>query len=91
MSNETPALKRGDEYIVFFVGGPNDGRTDRRISTDGSWDDELTVIASVDGKETMINYDVDSWREVGGQYQVTYRYDESESEELEALEDRGEF
>lgn len=88
---EKPSLQRGDEYIVFYRGGPHDGRTDRRISTDGSWDDELTVVASVDGKETLLNYDAVSWREVGDQVQVTYEYDARESDELEDPEDRGEF
>lgn len=90
MSDTTPTIKRGDEYVVFFRGGPNDGQVDRRISTDGSWDDELTVIATVDGKETLINYVVSSWRELGDQYQVEYVFDPDDSEELEALEDRGE-
>ena len=91
MSENTPTIKRGDEYVVFYKGGPNDGRTDRRISTDGSWDDELTVVASVDGKETLINYNLSSWREVGDQYQVEYVYDPGDSEELEDPEDRGEY
>ena len=43
-TDDTPTLTRGDEYIVLYKGGPNDGRTDRRISTDGSWDREITVI-----------------------------------------------
>lgn len=88
MSNETPSIKRGDEYIVIFSGGPNDGRTDRRISTDGTWDEELTVLTAVDGKETMIDYNASSWRELGGQYHVTYTYDPADSEPIEDPEDR---
>lgn len=91
MSEDTPTINRGDEYVVFYKGGPNDGRTDRRISTDGTWDDELTVVASVDGKETLINYNRTTWREVGDQYQVEYVYDAGDSEELEDPEDRGEY
>jgi hypothetical protein len=89
MSDTSPALARGDEYIVIYQGGPNDGLTDRRISTDGSWDVELTVITAVDGKETMIDYTASSWREIGGQYQVTYTFDSADSEPVEAPEDRG--
>lgn len=89
MSNDTPAIKRGDEYIVIYSGGPNDGQTGRRISTDGTWDDEITVLTAVDGKETMIDYNVDSWREVGGQYHVTYVFDKADSEPVEDPEDRG--
>jgi hypothetical protein len=89
MSSDTPTLKRGDEYIVIFSGGPNDGMTGKRISTDGTWDAEITVITAVDGKETMLDYDVASWREVGGQYHVTYTFDASDSEQVEDPVDRG--
>ncbi len=89
MNSETPAIKRGDEYITIFAGGPNDGHTGTRISTDGTWDDELTVLTAVDGKETMIDYNFASWRELGGKYYVTYTYDESESEPVEDAQDRG--
>ncbi|MCU1638820.1 MAG: oligoribonuclease [Microbacteriaceae bacterium] len=80
MTDDTPTLAHGDEYVVLYTGGPNDGQSDRRISTDGGWDEELTVLALVSGKETMENYNAVSWTEVGGVYHVTYAYDEAESE-----------
>ena len=89
MTDTTPALSRGDEYIVLYSGGPNDGQVDHRISTDGRWDDEITVLTAVDGKETLENYDVVSWREVGGKYHVTYVWDKAESEPAEDPEHRG--
>ena len=89
MSNDIPSLKHGDKYIVIFSGGPNDGHTDSRISTDGGWDDELTVLTAVDGKEAMIDYNATSWAEVGGEYHVTYTYDPADSEQVEDPEDRG--
>ena len=89
MSNDTPTLNHGDEYIVIFSGGPNDGQTSTRISTDGSWDDEITVLTAVDGKETMIDYNAGAWREVGEKYHVTYTYDKADSEPVEDPEDRG--
>lgn len=88
MTDAKPTLARGDEYIVIYSGGPSDGQTDRRISTDGSWDDELTVLAAEAGNETLINYDATSWREVGGVYHVTYTFDEKESEQVEDPADR---
>ena len=88
MTDAKPTLARGAEYIVIYSGGPSDGQTDRRISRDGSWDDEITVLAAEGGNETMINYDAGSWREVGGVYHVTYIFDESDSEEVEDPEDR---
>jgi len=89
MSNDLPALARGDEYVVVYLGGPNDGRTDKRISTDGGWDSSITVLTAVDGKETLTDYNFASWRELGGQYFVTYRFDSEDSEPIEAPEDRG--
>lgn len=88
MTDAKPELAKGEEYIVVYAGGPFDGQTDRRISTDGTWDVELTVLAAEAGNETMINYDVTSWREVGDVYHVTYTYDVRESEEVEDPADR---
>lgn len=90
MSDSAPQVSRGDEYIVFYVGGPYDGQNDKRISTDGTWETEITVIAAVDGKETQLVYGSPAAREVGDQVQVTYTWDQADSDPLEALEERGE-
>lgn len=84
----TPELSRGDEYVVFYTGGPYNGQSDTRISTDGSWDDEVTVIAAVDGKETQLVYGAPVAALVGSQVQVTYTWDEPDSDPLEALDER---
>jgi hypothetical protein len=47
------------------------------------------VITAVDGKETLIDYNAGDWREIGGQYQVTYTFDAADSEPVEDPEDRG--
>ncbi len=85
---ETPQISRGDEYVVFYQGGPYDGQTDTRISTDGSWDDEVTVIVAQEGKETQLVYANPVARHVGQQVQVTYSWDQPDSEPLEALDER---
>ncbi|CAN5294052.1 hypothetical protein BH09ACT3_BH09ACT3_13810 [soil metagenome] len=84
-----PSLAIGDEYIVIYTGGSNDGQTDTRIVTDGTFDQEITVLTAVDGKESLTNYNLISWTEVGGQYHVTYGYDAKDSEPVEDPEDRG--
>ena len=89
MSDSAPQVARGDEYIVFYTGGPYDGQNDRRISTDGTWETEITVIAAVDGKETQLVYVSPVAREVGDQVQVTYTWDQVDSDPLEALDERG--
>lgn len=90
MTDNAIQLARGDEYIVFYQGGPFDGSTDRRISTDGSWDDELTVLAAVDGKETQLVYGSPTARRLGDQVQVVYTWDQADSEPLEDLDERNE-
>ena len=82
-------LTHGDEYIVFYTGGPYNGQNDRRISTDGTWETEITVIAAVDGKETQLVYVTPVAKEVGDQVQVTYTWDQADSDPLEALDERG--
>ncbi|MFP7759993.1 oligoribonuclease [Marisediminicola sp. LYQ134] len=89
MTETTPSIERGDEYLVIYVGGPYDGQTDQRISTDGSWDTTVTAIAAVDGKETLENYDIVSATEVDGKVHATYRWDKADSEPAEDPEDRG--
>ncbi|MDQ1598114.1 MAG: hypothetical protein QOI70_1538 [Microbacteriaceae bacterium] len=89
MTDAQPTIARGDEYIVIYQGGPNDGQTDSRISTDGGFDSEITVIAAVDGKETLIDYNLVDFTEVGGRYQVRYAYDVKDSEPISDPEDRG--
>lgn len=91
MTDSTLSLKRGDQYVVLYRGGPYDGRDDHRISTDGSWDVELQVLVAVDGKETELTYSNPVARKIGEQVQVTYTWDEADSEPLEDLDDRGEF
>ena len=88
MSDSAPTLSRGDQYVVFYSGGPYDGRTDTRISTDGSWDVELTVLAAMDGKETQLVYVSPVAHRVGEQVQVTYTWDQVDSDPLEALDER---
>jgi hypothetical protein len=91
MTDTNPALERGEQYIVFYKGGPYDGRDDPRISTDGTWDAELQVLVAVDGKETELTYTRPVARRVGEQVQVTYTWDQVDSEPFEDPEDRGEI
>ena len=81
-------LTHGDEYVVFYTGGPYDGRNDRRISTDGSWDTELTVLVALDGKETQVVYNAPEAKTVGDQVQVTYTFDPTAGEALEDPDER---
>jgi len=89
MTDAQPTLAHGDQYIAIYRGGPNDGQTDTRISTDGGFDSEITVLTAVGGKETLTDYTLVDYIEVGGQYHVNYEFDAKDSEPFDAPEDRG--
>ena len=91
MTDTTPHLSRGDEYTVFYRGGPYDGQNDTRISTDGTWDHEITALAAVDGNESQQVYTAVSAHELGDRVQVTYSWDAVDSEGYKAPEERGEL
>ena len=88
MTDNDVTLARGDEYIVFYTDGPYDGQSDTRISTDGTWESEITVIAAFDGKETQLDYINPVAKSVGDQVQVTYTWDPKDSDPIEAVEER---
>jgi len=86
-----PKIAKGDEYVVFYVGGPYDGQTDHRISLDGRWDAELTVSVEIDGDNSLLAYRSPVAREVAGQVQVTYAFDPKDSEPVADPDDRDEL
>jgi hypothetical protein len=83
MTNNEVTLSRGDQYVVFYTGGPYDGQTDTRISTDGSFDAEVTVLVALDGKETQLVYGSPVAKSVGGSIQVHYTWDARDSEDID--------
>jgi hypothetical protein len=91
MTDTDLSIQHGDEYAVFYTGGPYDGKVDTRISTDGTWDAQLTVLADFEGSETQLSYTAQAAKKVGSQVQVTYTFDAAASESLEAIEERGEL
>ncbi len=89
MADDDLTLNHGDEYIVFYKGGPYDGQTDRRISTDGSWDTEITVLATDGvGKETQVVYQNPVAHRVGEQVQVSYTWNVDALDESDFLDER---
>jgi len=87
----TPHIAKGEEYVVFYSGGPYDGQNDTRISTDGSWDVSIEVPVEIDGDNSLLTYGSPVPREVGGRLQVTYTWDPAESEAVIDPEDRSDI
>ncbi len=86
--SENPTLKHGETYMVFYSGGPFDGQSESRISTDGTWESEITALAAFEGNETQVDYVSPVARQVGDQVQVTYTWDAADSDPIQALDER---
>jgi hypothetical protein len=91
MTDSKPTVAEGSEYVVFFEGGPSDGATDTRISTDGSYDDEITDFVLIDGMETGIVYKASEAKMVGEQLQVHYSLDLKDSDPIIDHDDRNDL
>jgi len=87
----TPHIAKGEEYVVFYTGGPYDGQTATRISTDGTWDQEILVEVEIDGDNSLLAYRAPVARQLGEQLQVTYTWDAAGSEPVADPDDRDEF
>jgi len=90
MTDAEPTVAEGAEYVVFFEGGPSDGATDKRVSTNGSYDREITDYVLIDGTETQFTYVATKAHMMGEQLQVHYRLDANDSDPVEDPEDRRE-
>ncbi|GAA4670231.1 oligoribonuclease [Frondihabitans cladoniiphilus] len=85
---DRPTIPEGSEYVVFFDGGPSDGRNDTRVSTDGSYDDEIVDYVLIEGTETAFVYKATKAHFVNDQLQVRYAVDLPDSDPTEDAEDR---
>lgn len=85
---DMPQIAKGEEYVVFYSGGPYDGQVDTRISTDGSWDETITVSVEIDGDNSLLVYGSPTVREVAGRVQVHYTWDAADSEAVADPDDR---
>jgi hypothetical protein len=88
MTNNEATLNHGDQYIVFYAGGPYDGQTDTRVSTDGGFDAEVTVLVALDGKETQVVYGEPVAKTIGDQVQVHYTFLPAAGEDIEDPDER---
>jgi hypothetical protein len=88
MSDSQPTLSHGDQYIVIFSGGPNDGQTDHRIATANGWDDEIIVNGLESTAAAEFAYKASTAVKVGDSVHVTYVWDPKDADDLEAPEER---
>ncbi|MEJ1229457.1 MAG: oligoribonuclease [Galbitalea sp.] len=88
MTDAEPTLAHGEEYIVIFSGGPNDGQTDHRIATADGWDKEIIVNGLESSAAAEFAYTASTVARVGDSVHVTYVWDPKDADDLEAVEER---
>lgn len=75
---------RDPEYIVEYLDGPQAGESDRRYLVRGRYDKRLSVVAAIEGIESLFWYTAVECREINGQLHVRYRFDAPDSDPVEA-------
>ncbi|NQX28395.1 oligoribonuclease [Microbacteriaceae bacterium VKM Ac-2854] len=88
MTDDIRTIADGDSYLVIYSGGPFDGQTETRVSTDGGYDELIDAYAAVDGVETKLGYRAVSAKQVGDIAHVTYVLDRGDSDPIEDADDR---
>lgn len=82
-SGMTEAERTSVEYIVEYIDGPLEGKTDRRVLVRGQYDQTLSAVAAVEGLESLFRYVAVDSREIAGELHVRYRFDAPDSDPVE--------
>lgn len=71
-------------YTAEFIDGPLQGQTDSRVLVHGKHDEHISMVAAVDGMESLFQYDEIDARDVQGRLHVRYRFDAGDSDPHES-------
>jgi len=71
-------------YIAEFLDGPLEGQTDLRVLVRGLAEPRISMVAAVDGLESLFWYDKTDQRDVQGRLHVSYSFDSGESDPVES-------
>jgi hypothetical protein len=71
-------------YIAEFLDGPLEGQIDTRALVRGIAEPRISMVAAVDGLESLFWYDETEQRDVQGQLHVRYTFDRGESDPVES-------
>ncbi|MEO6309317.1 MAG: hypothetical protein ABIO33_01355 [Leifsonia sp.] len=79
------ALDSGSvDYIAEFLDGPLEGQTDNRVLVRGVAAPRISMVAAIDGLESLFWYDKSEERDVQGRLHVKYAFDRGESDPVES-------
>lgn len=67
-------------YTAEFIDGPLAGQVDSRVMLHGGHEPRVSMMAAVEGVETLFWYDEEDTRDVQGRLHVRYRFDAGESD-----------
>lgn len=70
-------------YTAEFIDGPLEGQTDSRVLVQGTHAPRISMLAAVDGMESLFWYNEVDERDVQGRLHVRYRFDATESDPFE--------
>ncbi|MCX7522176.1 hypothetical protein OSC27_07770 [Microbacterium sp. STN6] len=76
------AAQNPNEYVVEYIDGPLEGRTERMVLVDGSYDERVSALVAVEGIETTLWYKAVDARTVAGEQHVRYTFDENDSDTI---------
>jgi hypothetical protein len=71
-------------YIAEFLDGPLEGQTDTRVLVRGAAEPRISMVAAVDGLESLFWYDKAEQRDVQGRLHVRYTFDRGDSDPVES-------
>ncbi|MGO4102999.1 hypothetical protein AB4Y63_03530 [Leifsonia sp. YAF41] len=71
-------------YIAEFLDGPLEGQTDSRVLVRGAAEPRISMVAAVDGMESLFWYDKGDQRDVQGRLHVRYSFDPGDSDPVES-------
>ena len=71
-------------FTAEFIDGPLAGDTEERVLVHGTNDEKLSVVALVDGIESIFRYTAVESRDLAGKLHVTYTFNEASSDPFES-------
>jgi len=67
-------------FTAEFIDGPLANTSERRVLVRGTHDERLSMVALVDGMESIFRYVASGTKEVAGSLHVQYSFDQPDSD-----------
>jgi len=71
-------------FTAEFIDGPLAGDSEERVLVHGTHDEKLSVVALIDGLESIFRYNAVEARDIAGKLHVTYSFNEASSDPFES-------